>query len=246
MCDSSKVSILLIIYELVIMKKILVSSLVFGLVAPLLVFAQDVAPTNPSISIGGGTTNPPVQVVYNPACASAAVIAHENTQMSIAEVRQVSMKSTATARRDALGAAYLLTDRTTREAAIKSAHDAFLTAQKAADKIAQDASKAENKSFRTTMFGCGAKLPPFTRDQMDNQNGPGNYGGKMMDLGKWGNDQGGQNNGNQNNQGEGKNGRGRMMNPLPPQGQPGSVNGDQDQQEGQQPQGQARPWWKLW
>ena len=132
-----------------------------------------------------------VTVTYDGTCASSAVIAHEDTQQSIAETRQASMKVAVTTHRDALGAAYLLSDKTARNTAIKAANDVFTTSQKSADKTAMDASKVENDSFKTVMNGCGANLPPPIRDQMDNQNGPNN-GGQM---GPNQNQQGGSQNG---------------------------------------------------
>ena len=83
--------------------------------------------------------------------------------------KQASINSAAVARRDSLAAAFLLTDRTAREAAIKAAHNVFMAAQKTADKTAQDASMLENKSFKAAMMTCGAMQPPKTRDQMENE-----------------------------------------------------------------------------
>ena len=150
------------------MKKFLVFSLMLGLSSPLIIFAETDTPETMDVS--------PISVTvsYNGSCASNTVISHENAQQGVVEVRQSSMKLAAITRRDALGAAYLLSDKSSRDIAIKAAHDAFLNAQKAADKIAMDASKLENDSFKNSMKNCGAKLPPPTRDQVNNQNGPDN------------------------------------------------------------------------
>lgn len=153
------------------MKNFFVLSLMVGLMSPLLTFAQTDQVVN--------TTLPPTPTlveVYNGVCASSAVIAHEDTQQSIIETRQASLKSAVVARRDALSAAYLLSDKTARDTAIKSAHSEFLTAQKLADKIAMDALKAENESFRVTMKSCGATLPPQIMNQIGNENIFGNNG----------------------------------------------------------------------
>jgi len=156
------------------MKKFLVFSLMLGLVSPLLTFAQTDQTAETSVS-----TTSAVVAAYNGTCASNAVIAHENNQQTIIEARQASMKVAAVARRDALGVAYLLTDVASRNKAIKNAHNDFLNAQKIADKTAMNAAKAENESFRNTMKGCGAILPPQTRDQMNNQNGFENNGSQI-------------------------------------------------------------------
>lgn len=148
------------------MKKLLVFSLMFGLFSPLLLSAQTDQIDNTAVSSSSS-----VAIVYDGACASGAVIEHENAQQTIVEARQASMKTAVLARRDALGAAYLLTDRTARDTAIKSAHGAFIAAQKTADKTAMEASKIEHKSFIVKMKECGAVLPPQTRDQINNQNG---------------------------------------------------------------------------
>lgn len=148
------------------MKKLLVFSLMFSLVLPLLVSAQTDQINNTAVS-----SSPSMAVVYDGTCASGAVIEHENVQQTIVETRQASMKTAVLARRDALGAVYLLTDKTARNTAIKATHEAFLTAQKTADRTAMDASKIEHKSFIAKMRKCGAVLPPQTRDQMNNQNG---------------------------------------------------------------------------
>ena len=91
------------------MKKLLFLSLGFLLVMPLAVFAED---NTSNLSTGATLTiTPPTvmtPVVYDGACASTVVIAHENAMQAITEVRQASMKTAASVRRDALGAAYLL------------------------------------------------------------------------------------------------------------------------------------------
>lgn len=150
------------------MKKYLVFGLMLGLVSPLVMFAQTDITTVPPVVIV-----PPVVVVYDGVCASNAVIAHENSQQTIIETKQVSTKAAIITRRDALSAAYLLTDEIVRNTAIKTAHDAFLNAQKIANKIAIDASKTENDTFKLAMKVCGAKLPLIINqinDQIDNQN----------------------------------------------------------------------------
>ena len=70
------------------------------------------------------------------------------------------MKAASATRRDALAAAYLLTDATQRDTALKAARDAFQTTQKAADQAAQASEKTLADGFKTTMQGCGVMLPP--------------------------------------------------------------------------------------
>ncbi len=151
------------------MKKIIVLSLMLGLVSPLLTFAQIDQVSDTSV-----TLTPSVVVVYDGTCASNAVITHENNQQTIVETRQSVMKIAVATRRDALSAAYLLSDKTARDNAIKTAHNAFIETQKSTDKTAMDASKLENKSFDSIMKACGAKLPPPIENQIGNQDGSNN------------------------------------------------------------------------
>lgn len=111
----------------------------------------------------------PVVTAYNPTCASSAVSAHEDSMQSIREINQASMKTVSTTRRDALKAAYLLSDESSRNTAIKNAYYASMTAEKAASKVMQDSMMKENSLFMTTMKGCGVMRNPMSY-QMDGDN----------------------------------------------------------------------------
>lgn len=125
-------------------------------------------------------TTPTTSVTYNPTCASAAVVAQENSMQTIRDTFETSMKTAAATRRDALAAAYLKTDATERATAIKAAMDAFRTAQQAAEKTRKDAEKTLMDSFKTTMQGCGVT----GKEMMKMGEGMG-MGEKMMsEMGK--------------------------------------------------------------
>ncbi len=145
------------------MKKFIILSSMLGLVLPFTMFAED---TVPKLNVA----IPPIVTTYNGTCASNAVIAYENSQQAIFDTKQASIKAAALTRRDALSAAYVLTDEVKRNTTIRSVYDAFLLSQKNADLIARDALKIQRGLFTTTMQGCGALLPDPTRDQMENQN----------------------------------------------------------------------------
>lgn len=126
-----------------------------------------------------GESNSVTTVAYNPSCASAAVIAQENSMQTIRETFEASMKTAVTLRRDALGAAYLLTDVSARQAAIKTARDAFRSAQQTAEKTRKDAEKALMDSFKTTMQGCGVR-GEMMQGEMEDRGGFGEGMGQNM------------------------------------------------------------------
>lgn len=149
------------------MKKVIFLSLLMSLILPVTIFAEQNGENDTSTA----TQVPPVVIAYDGVCASKAVIAHEDAQQAIVKARQSSMNSAAVIRRDSLAAAYLLTDKTARDLAIKAAFDIFMTTQKASEKTAKEASMLENKSFMTAMMACGVMQPPKNIDQMGNGDG---------------------------------------------------------------------------
>ena len=93
------------------------------------------------------------------------------------------MKAASATRRDALAAAYLLTDATQRDTALKAARDAFQTTQKAADQAAQASEKTLADGFKTTMQGCGVMLPPQGQNGKEGGRDNGNDGKPSMHEG---------------------------------------------------------------
>ncbi len=151
------------------MKKTIFFVLAVLLIIPMMTFAEDGNDNSNNEDSGNhssltDTTTPPVP--YDGACASSAVIAHANAIQTLVDTQQASIKTAATTRRDALGAAYLLTDATARMTAIQAAQTAFKTAKMAADTTFATAAKTENQSFKTAMTACGASI---SNDQFDNE-----------------------------------------------------------------------------
>lgn len=91
------------------------------------------------------------------ACMSAAVEKRDNSIIASVDTYATSVKTALQTRRDALKAAWLLTEKDARESAIKAAHKAFQgTWKKAADGV-RKARKEAWSVFKNDAKAC--KLP---------------------------------------------------------------------------------------
>jgi hypothetical protein len=179
-----------------ISKKVSGSILVLSLLLPVAVFAENNGGNMMTPCRGGAlfnfmtgekcaasTTTTTPTVAYNASCASAAVIAEENSLQALRDTFNASMKTASMARRDALSAAFANTDATARATALKAAWDAFQTAQKAAQQTMMTSEKTLMQSFKTTMAGCGVNGIGMEdrEDHMDMMgNDDGERGNSMM------------------------------------------------------------------
>ena len=143
-------------------KKVSSVALMCALLAPAVSFAET--------STGTVEANP-IKVTYNPSCASATVIAQENSMQSLQDAFQATMKTNSATRRDALAAAFLKTDSTERQAALKAAHDVSQTAEDTARKAMMVSIKTLTDSFKTTMQACGVGMMMNDQKPGDDEHG---------------------------------------------------------------------------
>lgn len=103
-----------------------------------------------------------VNSAINVACIQAAVTTRDNSMITAVDTYQASIKSALSARRDALVAAYALTDRTARRTAVNAAWNAFRTGHKTAKTAFSTTRKAVWNKFTTDRKTCKVG---FTADE---------------------------------------------------------------------------------
>lgn len=129
------------------MKKILALALVSGLTfaATLPAFAAETGAKKSATAING-------------ACMSTAVEKRDNAILVSLDAYTLSIKTALEMRRDVLKAAWLLTDKSAREAAIKAAHQAFQGTWKKAATALKSSRKSAWQAFKVDAKAC--KVPP--------------------------------------------------------------------------------------
>ncbi len=90
-------------------------------------------------------------------CVSTAIEVRENAIIAAHDAFSISIKNALTVRRDALKAAWNLSDKTARETARKSAWSAFKTSSQAAHNAMRTARVAAWTTFNASATVCGVK-----------------------------------------------------------------------------------------
>lgn len=102
------------------------------------------------------TTTPPVRKTLDLACMQSAVEKRDNAIIAAFDAYSASVKTALTTRRDALKAAWGLTDRIQRRDAINAAWKAHRKARNDAFRTLRDARRAAWKQFRADAKTCKA------------------------------------------------------------------------------------------
>jgi hypothetical protein len=105
----------------------------------------------------------------NGACVSAAVDKRDTALISALGTFHTSVSAALTVRKDALKAAWVLTDVSAREAAVKAAWKAFGTSAREAKHAFRTAKKTAWKTFKTEARACGAAGADSSGESADNQ-----------------------------------------------------------------------------
>lgn len=103
------------------------------------------------------------------ACVSAAVDKRDTALISALGTFHTSVSAALTVRKDALKAAWVLTDVSAREAAVKAAWKAFGTSAREAKHAFRTAKKTAWKTFKTEARACGAAGADASGESADNQ-----------------------------------------------------------------------------
>lgn len=103
------------------------------------------------------------------ACMQTAVEKRDNAIMAGVDAYALSVKTALTTRRDALKAAWALTDATQRSAANKAAWTAFQGTWKKASQSVKASRKAAWAAFKTDAKACGQTGAEASGESTDNQ-----------------------------------------------------------------------------
>lgn len=96
---------------------------------------------------------------FNGQCMSTASDKRDTAMIAAVETHHASVKTALTVRRDAVKAAWLLTDKTQRETALKAAHDAFRTSSQKSRQVFDAARKTAHTAFKTDATSCKVAVP---------------------------------------------------------------------------------------
>lgn len=89
------------------------------------------------------------------ACMSTAIEVRDSAEIAQLDTRNAAIKTALTARKDALKAAWALTDVTAKSAALKKAGEEYRAATKAVEKTLRTAKRASSIAFNTSRKLCG-------------------------------------------------------------------------------------------
>ena len=98
-------------------------------------------------------------------CAQTAVNTRDNSLISAVDTKAVSVKAALATRRDALKAAYALTDASARRMAIKAAWNAYESSIKTARSAMHQSRTSAWEKFRTDMKTCNASEIDSRKDR---------------------------------------------------------------------------------
>jgi uncharacterized membrane protein len=131
-------------------KKLLIGAVLTALALGVFAYvrAQDATPTP--------TTTPPTTPGVNLACMQTAVEKRDNAVISAWDALTASVKTTLSVRRDALKAAWGISDKRERAKAIKQAWTNFKNSKKEASRTFNQARKDAWKQFKTDARDCKA------------------------------------------------------------------------------------------
>lgn len=127
-------------------KNIIATTLALSLLSPLFAFAQEKPVTT------GTTINTETRDII---CVSKAFSDKETALIGLFDSFSASMKTTLTARKDALVLAISITDKTARKTARLNAHAAFKTAEKTARTALREGRQKTHESFKVAIKACG-------------------------------------------------------------------------------------------
>lgn len=110
-----------------------------------------------------------VAATMDGACVSAAVDKRDTALISLFSAFNTSVSTALTTRKDALKAAWLLTETSAREAALKAAWKAFNMTIRSARQTFKTAKKTAWETFKSEARACGTSSADPSGESADNQ-----------------------------------------------------------------------------